>query len=152
MAIKAAHVALRSISRVHRIALAAQILLADSQIGGKRLRRILRALANGGAHTANRSTRRESSVVVHRRRPTASLPYTLSPRRRETLKHIARGLSETEISRRMMVTRHTVHEHIKAIYRATGVHSRRELMALLLIQGSECRTTGSAHGEQRFVD
>jgi DNA-binding CsgD family transcriptional regulator len=42
------------------------------------------------------------------------------------------GRSEKEVALILGLSRHTVHEHVKAIYRAYGVRSRAELMSLLL--------------------
>lgn len=33
----------------------------------------------------------------------------------------------------MKLTRHTVHEHVKAIYRAMRVHTRSELMSSMFV-------------------
>ncbi len=39
------------------------------------------------------------------------------------------GHSEKEIARRLHLSPHTVHNHVKRIYRAYGVHSRADLLA-----------------------
>lgn len=38
------------------------------------------------------------------------------------------GLSEKEIAKRIVLSPHTVHNHVKRIYSAYGVHSRAELL------------------------
>jgi DNA-binding CsgD family transcriptional regulator len=42
------------------------------------------------------------------------------------------GLAEKQIASQLGISNHTVHNHVKAIYRAYAVHSRSELLALLL--------------------
>ena len=53
----------------------------------------------------------------------------LTPRRREVLEHLLRGLSEKEIAAELCRSRAAVHEHVLAIYRHFDVRSRAELMA-----------------------
>ena len=38
------------------------------------------------------------------------------------------GLLEKQVARELGISRHTVHNHIRVIYRAFGVHSRAELL------------------------
>jgi DNA-binding CsgD family transcriptional regulator len=49
------------------------------------------------------------------------------------------GLAEKEIAARLYLSSHTVHTHSKKIYELLGVHSRRELMAKLLLSGDNPR-------------
>jgi DNA-binding CsgD family transcriptional regulator len=42
------------------------------------------------------------------------------------------GLVEKQIARRLNISRHTAHNHLRNIYRLLGVHSRGELLAQLL--------------------
>lgn len=53
----------------------------------------------------------------------------LTPRQREVLMCLLRGDSEKEAARRLAVSRFTVNDHVKAIYRRLGVSSRGELAA-----------------------
>lgn len=53
----------------------------------------------------------------------------LSPRIRQTLELLLVGKSEKEIADAMQLSRHTVHDYIKQIYRHHGVASRSELLA-----------------------
>jgi DNA-binding CsgD family transcriptional regulator len=48
------------------------------------------------------------------------------------LRLLLSGLSEKQIAARLDLSRHTVHNHVKEIYRVVGVQSRAELMAILL--------------------
>lgn len=42
------------------------------------------------------------------------------------------GLAEKQIATRLHISRHTAHNHVRNIYRTLGVHSRAELLALLV--------------------
>lgn len=53
----------------------------------------------------------------------------LSPRRRETLKHLLSGDSEKQIAQKLALSRHTVHVYVKDLYRHFGASSRAELLA-----------------------
>lgn len=53
----------------------------------------------------------------------------LSPRQRQVLSLLRRGLSEKEVAAELDVSSHTVHDYVKALYRAHGVRSRGELLA-----------------------
>jgi DNA-binding NarL/FixJ family response regulator len=50
----------------------------------------------------------------------------VSPREHEILDLIARGLSITEIGKKLEVSPHTVTTHVKNIYKKLSVHSRTE--------------------------
>jgi DNA-binding CsgD family transcriptional regulator len=54
----------------------------------------------------------------------------ITPAQRLIAPLLAQGLAESEIARRLGRSRHTVHDHTKAIYRAWGVGSRFELRDL----------------------
>jgi DNA-binding CsgD family transcriptional regulator len=56
----------------------------------------------------------------------------LTPGQRRVLRLLLAGLSEKQIAARLDLSRHTVHNHVKEIYRVVGVQSRAELMAILL--------------------
>src|SRR4051794_23301199 len=51
----------------------------------------------------------------------------LTPRQTETLRMLLFGASEKQVALKLSLSRHTVHEHVKAIYRTVGVSSRGEL-------------------------
>jgi DNA-binding CsgD family transcriptional regulator len=57
--------------------------------------------------------------------PTLRLP----PRQRQVLTLLSRGMSEKEVAAELDVSPHTVHDYVKALYRAHGVRSRSELLA-----------------------
>jgi DNA-binding CsgD family transcriptional regulator len=56
----------------------------------------------------------------------------LSPRQRDTLDCLLSGHSEKGAAQRLGLSVHTVHVYVKALYRAFGVRSRAELLALHL--------------------
>ena len=56
----------------------------------------------------------------------------LPPRRREVLDLLLRGKSEKEVGGAMKISIHTVHVHVKAIYKLAEVSSRAELLAKCL--------------------
>jgi DNA-binding CsgD family transcriptional regulator len=57
--------------------------------------------------------------------------YGLTQRESEVVPLLARGLSTKEIATEMCISRHTVNDHIKAIFSKCGVTSRGELVARL---------------------
>lgn len=67
----------------------------------------------------------------------------LTPRQREVLDLLLEGLSEKEIATRLVLSRHTVHNHIRGIYRSMGVSSRYELFAKCTAIGDDAGAAGS---------
>jgi DNA-binding NarL/FixJ family response regulator len=59
----------------------------------------------------------------------------LSEGQRRVFELLRAGLQEKAIARRLSLSSHTVHSHIKKIYRCFGVHSRAELLASLMETG-----------------
>ena len=57
--------------------------------------------------------------------------YGLTPRETEILLRLCRGLPTKEIAAELMISSHTVRDHLKAIYDKAGVSSRGELVAQL---------------------
>jgi DNA-binding CsgD family transcriptional regulator len=56
----------------------------------------------------------------------------LSPRHQRVLSHLLTGVSEKEIAGELGLSRHTVHEYVRTLYRQFNVTSRGELMARCL--------------------
>ena len=54
---------------------------------------------------------------------------TLSPREEELLLALCTGVNTRELAKRLFISEHTVRNHLKAIYRKLGVHSRTELFS-----------------------
>jgi DNA-binding CsgD family transcriptional regulator len=57
--------------------------------------------------------------------PSAALP----PRLMQTLDELLTGKSEKEIAQKLGLSRHTVHNYVKALHQRFGVSSRGELLA-----------------------
>ena len=60
-----------------------------------------------------------------RQQPAADAP-SLSPREKELLQHLARGLARKEVAREMGISHFTVGEYLQSIYRKLSVNSRGE--------------------------
>jgi DNA-binding CsgD family transcriptional regulator len=77
----------------------------------------------------------ESTVPLEpfdRRR--ASLLQTLSEAQRRVTALMLEGLSEKEAAKRLRLSPHTIHNHVKEVYRRLSVNSRAELLALFVDQ------------------
>ena len=61
--------------------------------------------------------------------------HALTSREREVAELVARGLSTADIARRLVISEHTVKDHMKSILAKTGARNRRQLMAQ--IQGTD---------------
>jgi DNA-binding CsgD family transcriptional regulator len=61
--------------------------------------------------------------------PPAARVDGLPPRLRPVLDHLLRGQGEKQVAAALGLSRHTVHEYVKVLYRKLGVSSRGELMA-----------------------
>lgn len=61
----------------------------------------------------------------------------LTERQAEVLHWLVRGASNKEIARRIDISPHTVNMHVRAIFRALGVHSRQEALFKIASQRSE---------------
>jgi DNA-binding CsgD family transcriptional regulator len=55
--------------------------------------------------------------------------YALSRREREIVAALLAGLDTRAISARLCISPHTVKDHFKSVFRKTGAHSRREILA-----------------------
>lgn len=60
--------------------------------------------------------------------------YALTPRERDVVSAIARGLSTAEIAATLFLSQHTVKDHVKAVFEKVGVSSRGELVAKLFAE------------------
>ena len=56
----------------------------------------------------------------------------LTPRQRAVLNQLVRGRTESEVASRLRISPHTVHSHVKKIYRHFGVKRRAKLLARVL--------------------
>jgi DNA-binding CsgD family transcriptional regulator len=58
--------------------------------------------------------------------------FGLSVRERELLAHLATGTDTRELARRLLLSEHTVQDHLKSIFAKTATHSRRALLSRAL--------------------
>jgi len=65
--------------------------------------------------------------------PRSKTPHLLTTRQRVVLKHLLSGGSKQCIARKLGISVHTVHVHVKSIYRRYRVHSRPQLMSKVLV-------------------
>jgi DNA-binding CsgD family transcriptional regulator len=90
---------------------------------------------------------RRAAVIVEPAHPARIAPllmsaYGLTEREQEVTRLVLRGDSTAQIAERLVVSPHTVQEHLKKIFEKTGVRSRRELVGKVFF----------AHYEPRFRD
>jgi DNA-binding CsgD family transcriptional regulator len=93
----------------------------------------------------------DTAIVIEPAQPSAVAPivveaYDLTPREQEIIGLIARGAGTNEIVDQLILSRHTVRDHIKAIFAKVGVSSRGELVAKLFADHYE-----SAHHSDRAL-
>jgi DNA-binding CsgD family transcriptional regulator len=90
---------------------------------------------------------RRAAVIVEPAHPARITPllmsaYGLTEREQEVTRLVLRGDSTAQIAERLVVSPHTVQEHLKNIFEKTNVRSRRELVGKVFF----------AHYEPRFRD
>lgn len=90
---------------------------------------------------------RRAAVIVEPAHPARITPllmsaYGLTEREQEVTRLVLRGDSTAEIAERLVVSPHTVQEHLKKIFEKTAIRSRRELVGKVFF----------AHYEPRFRD
>jgi DNA-binding NarL/FixJ family response regulator len=90
---------------------------------------------------------RRAAVIVEPAHPARITPllmsaYGLTEREQEVTRLVLCGDSTTQIAERLVVSPHTVQEHLKKIFEKTGIRSRRELVGKVFF----------AHYEPRFRD
>lgn len=89
---------------------------------------------------ASRPTAADGRVAVVVERAAARRSATLrlevqgvTPREREVATLMARGLETAEIAEELVLSRHTVQDHVKSLYEKVGVGSRAELVASVFL-------------------
>jgi DNA-binding CsgD family transcriptional regulator len=97
---------------------------------------------HGAALVANGA--RRVAVIVEPAHPArlASLlmaAYGLTEREQEVTRLVLQGNSTAEIAERLVVSAHTVQQHLKSVFDKTGVRSRRELVGKVFFSHYEPR-------------
>ncbi|NLY10203.1 MAG: response regulator transcription factor [Firmicutes bacterium] len=59
----------------------------------------------------------------------------LTPREREVLKLIAKGMTNSEIAETLFISKHTVKNHVSNIYRKLGADDRTQIALLAIRKG-----------------
>ena len=103
----------------------------------------VRVVAAGEALLAPTVTRRLIAELVGRTRPTAgpgsggaaARLAELSPRETDTLRQLARGLSNAEIAAELFVTEHTVKTHVSNLLSKLGLRDRVQAVVLAYESG-----------------
>jgi DNA-binding CsgD family transcriptional regulator len=90
---------------------------------------------------------RRVAVIIEPAHPARVFPllmaaYGLTERERDVVRLILQGGSTTQIAEELVVSVHTVQQHLKSIFGKTGVRSRRELVGKVFF----------SHYEPRFRD
>jgi DNA-binding CsgD family transcriptional regulator len=75
--------------------------------------------------------------------------YGLTDRERDVTRAVLQGASTAEITEELVVSAHTVQQHLKSIFDKTGVRSRRELVGRVFFSHYEPRLRDN---EQRTID
>jgi PAS domain S-box-containing protein len=73
--------------------------------------------------------------VAHATIPASSALDDLTPRQQEVLQLLAEGLETPEIAKRLGIADETARNHIRALLRATGAHSRLEVVLMGMRHG-----------------
>jgi two-component system response regulator DevR len=69
------------------------------------------------------------------RRQEQGIGFDLTDREREVLDHLAQGMSNAEIATRMVVSVHTVRNHVANLSAKLGAHSKLEALAIAVRHG-----------------
>jgi DNA-binding CsgD family transcriptional regulator len=82
--------------------------------------------------------------------PIVALAYGLSEREREVTRLCLQGRSTKEMASLLTVSPYTVQDHLKAIFRKTGVHTRGELLGQVFLEHYVPRWESSDDPVQRW--
>ena len=133
------------------LAVAARAMRTMEQMGDLSEIAVSRVLSRAGTwvvlHGAGLGSDRERriAVIVEPAHPGRIYPllmsaYGLTERERDVTRLILQGYSTVEIAESLVVSTHTVQQHLKSIFDKTGVRSRRDLVGKVFF----------AHYEPRF--
>ena len=96
-------------------------LFAAQIAGALRMRKLSDDLANLGALV----DRLRSSELVSDARLEE---FAITPRERDIVQHVSRGLTSMQIADRLEISEKTVEQHLDHLYRKTGTHNRTALI------------------------
>jgi DNA-binding CsgD family transcriptional regulator len=127
------HVMLSAVNRLHHLEDAA----ADLPDLMPRLRVRLRSgqwLSVQATRLVASAAPTQIAIIIEPSGPTEIAPlilqaYALSAREREVAGHVLRGQSTQEIAEELVISPHTVHQHLKSIYKKVGIQNRAELVS-----------------------
>ena len=100
------------------------------------------SLISGGA--------RRVAVIVEPAHPARIAPllmsvYGLTEREQQVTRLVLQGSSTAEIAERLVVSAHTVQQHLKSVFDKTGVRSRRDLVGKVFFAHYEPRLRDNEH-------
>lgn len=132
------------------LAVAGQVLRAAQQPAGDADGVVSRVRSRSGRWLVLHGTPLVSSaskriaVIVEPAHPARITPllmsaYGLSEREQEVTRLVLQGGSTAEIAERMVVSPHTVQQHLKSVFDKTGVRSRRDLVGKVFFAHYEPR-------------
>ncbi|WP_428623086.1 response regulator [Sedimenticola sp.] len=90
---------------------------------GDQFVRRLRGIADGEPPLSPAIARR---LLGHFGTPAPELDHDLTPREREVLTLIAKGIKLADVAEALSISRHTAGDHVKSIYRKLNISSRAE--------------------------
>ena len=87
---------------------------------------------------------RRVAVIIEPADPARIAPllmaaYGLTDSEQRVTRLVLQGLSTTEIAAELVISTHTVQQHLKSVFEKTGVHSRRELVTKVFLKHYEPR-------------
>jgi DNA-binding CsgD family transcriptional regulator len=87
---------------------------------------------------------RRIAVIVEPAHPARIAPllmsaYGLTDREQDVTRLVLQGEATASIAERLVVSAHTVQQHLKSIFEKTGVHSRRDLVGKVFFSYYEPR-------------
>jgi DNA-binding CsgD family transcriptional regulator len=100
------------------------------------------------------SGERRVAIIVEPAHPARITPllmsaYGLSQREQEVTRLVLQGSSTTDIAEELLVSPHTVQQHLKSVFDKTGVRSRRDLVGKVFFSHYEPRVRDN---ERRVID